>query len=238
MMIELKLEQFEGPMDLLLHLIRSHKIDIYDIPIFTLTEQYIAYLKAMESLNMEIASEFIVMASELLYIKSKMLLPAPPKEENDEEEDPRKELMQKLLDYQQYKELSDYLKEREPLGAFTFTTPAEKIKGLIRYTKLDLPKDSLVSALEELVMRIETKLPPDKGVFSGIVEREVVSVDLMSDKLMLTVKGRGKISLVDAFIAVCTTRAQVAATFMALLDLMKENKLKLSYQNEEFMLSR
>ncbi|MBQ7792086.1 MAG: segregation/condensation protein A, partial [Clostridia bacterium] len=140
-MIELKLEQFEGPMDLLLHLIRTNKIDIYDIPIFTLTEQYISYLKAMESLNMEIASEFLVMASELLYIKSKMLLPKPPQEDEEEAEDPRKELMQKLLDYQQYKELSGYLKEREPLGAYSFTKAGEKIKGLIRYTKLDLPKD-------------------------------------------------------------------------------------------------
>ena len=141
-MIELKLEQFEGPMDLLLHLIKTHKIDIYDIPIFTLTEQYIAYLKAMESLNMEIASEFLVMASELLYIKSKMLLPKPPVEDTEEEEDPRKELMQRLLDYQQYKELSGYLKEREPLGAYTFTKSAEKIQGLIRYAKLELPRYS------------------------------------------------------------------------------------------------
>ncbi|MBO5409097.1 MAG: segregation/condensation protein A [Clostridia bacterium] len=237
-MIELKLEQFEGPMDLLLHLIRTHKIDIYDIPIFTLTEQYISYLKAMESLNMEIASEFIVMASELLYIKSKMLLPAPPKEEETQEDDPRRELMQKLLDYQQYKELSGYLKQREPLGAYTFTKTGEKIKGLIRYTKLDLPKEQLVTALEELVMRIETKLPPDKGVFSGIVEREVVSVALMGDKLLLTVKEKPGISLVDAFLAICSTRAQVAATFMALLDLMKEEKLKITYQNDEFIINR
>lgn len=237
-MIELKLEQFEGPMDLLLHLIRTNKIDIYDIPIFTLTEQYIAYLKAMESLDMEIASEFLVMASELLYIKSKMLLPKPQEEDAEEEEDPRKELMQKLLDYQQYKELSGYLKEREPLGAFTFTKGSEKIKGLIRYTKLDLPKESLITALEELLERIETKLPPDKGVFSGIVEREVVSVAEMSDKLVAVIETKKKLSLVDAFLAICRTRAQVAATFMALLDLLKENKLKVSYKNDCFMISQ
>ena len=237
-MIELKLEQFEGPMDLLLHLIRTNKIDIYDIPIFTLTEQYIAYLKAMESLDMEIASEFLVMASELLYIKSKMLLPKPQEEDAVEEDDPRKELMQKLLDYQQYKELSGYLKEREPLGAFTFTKGSEKIKGLIRYTKLDLPKESLITALEELLERIETKLPPDKGVFSGIVEREVVSVAEMSDKLVAVIETKKKLPLVDAFLAICHTRAQVAATFMALLDLLKENKLKVSYKNDCFMISQ
>jgi len=236
-MIELKLEQFEGPMDLLLHLIRTNKIDIYDIPIFTLTEQYIAYLREMEKLDMEIASEFIVMASELLYIKSKMLLPKPPQEDAEEAEDPRKELMQKLLDYQQYKELSCYLKEREPLGAYTFTKQTEKIKGLIRYTKLDLPKENLVTALEELVMRIETKLPPDKGVFSGIIEREVVSVALMSDKLFLVVKNAKKIELVAAFLEICSTRAQVAATFMGLLDLLKENKLFLTFCKDTFILS-
>lgn len=237
-MIELKLEQFEGPMDLLLHLIRTNKIDIYDIPIFTLTEQYIAYLKAMESLDMEIASEFVVMASELLYIKSKMLLPKPQEETSEEEDDPRKELMQKLLDYQQYKELSGYLKEREPLGAYTFTKGSEKIKGLIRYTKLDLPKDSLISALEELMERIETKLPPDKGVFSGIVEREVVSVSEMADKLSSLVAEKKKLPLIDAFLAICNTRAKVAATFMALLDLLKENKITVSCKNETFILSR
>ena len=137
---------------------------------------------------MEIASEFLVMASELLYIKSKMLLPKPPAEESEEEEDPRKELMQRLLDYQQYKELSGYLKEREPLGAFTFTKASEKIKGLIRYTKLDLPKESLIDALQELMERIETRLPPEKSVFSGIVEREVVSVSEMSDKLVAVIQ--------------------------------------------------
>lgn len=237
-MIELKLEQFEGPMDLLLHLIRTSKIDIYDIPIFTLTEQYISYLKAMESLNMEIASEFLVMASELLYIKSKMLLPKPPKEDDEEVEDPRKELMQKLLDYQQYKELSGYLKEREPLGAYSFPKAGEKIKGLIRYTKLDLPKEDLVKALEELVMRIETKLPPDKGVFSGIVEREVVSVALMADKLSILTRNKKKIPLLEAFLEICSTRAQVAAAFMALLDLMKENKLTVHYENETFILTQ
>ena len=236
-MIELKLEQFEGPMDLLLLLIRTNKIDIYDIPIFTLTEQYIAYLREMEKLDMEIASEFIVMASELLYIKSKMLLPKPPQEDTEEEEDPRKELMQKLLDYQQYKELSSYLKEREPLGAYTFTKQTEKIKGLIRYTKLDLPKDKLIGALEEMVMRIETKLPPDKGVFSGIIEREVVSVTLMSDKLLLTVKQAKKIELVEAFTKICSTRAQVAATFMGLLDLLKENRILLEFFKDDFILS-
>lgn len=236
-MIELKLEQFEGPMDLLLHLIRTNKIDIYDIPIFTLTEQYISYLKAMENLNMEIASEFVVMASELLYIKSKMLLPKPSQEE-EEAEDPRKDLMQKLLEYQQYKELSGYLKEREPLGAYTFTKTAEKIKGLIRYTKLDIPKDSLISALEELVMRIETKLPPDKGAFSDIVEREVVSVSLMSDKLTVLLKQEKKLPLVDAFLKICATRAQVAAAFVALLDLIRENKVSVICRDNLFILSQ
>lgn len=236
-MIEVKLEQFEGPLDLLLHLIRTNKIDIYDIPIFTLTEQYIAYLKAMESLNMEIASEFAVMAAELLYIKSKMLLPKPPQEE-EEEDDPRKELMQKLLDYQQYKELSGYLKEREPLGAYTFTKSMEKIKGLIRYTELDLPKECLLAALEELIQRVETKLPPDKKVFSDIVSREVVSVAEMSDKLTGLLRRAKTLPLQEAFLSICKSRAQVAAAFMALLDLIRANKITVTCRDDLFILSR
>jgi segregation and condensation protein A len=234
--MDLKLDQFEGPLDLLLHLIKTNKIDIYDIPILDLTEQYISYLKQAESLNLDIASEFIVMASELLYIKSKMLLPIEKLENEEDDYDPRKELAEKLLDYQRYKELSAYLREREPLGAYSYTKTKEKIKGLLKHTKLSLDKDELQIAIFAMLDRLETKLPPSKEVFSDIVKREVVSVSQMSDKLILAIKKFKQISLVEAFINVCKTRAQIVATFMALLDLLKTNKIIVLNKNNEYII--
>jgi segregation and condensation protein A len=234
--MDLKLDQFEGPLDLLLHLIKTNKIDIYNIPILELTEQYIFYLRQAESLNLDIASEFIVMASELLYIKSKMLLPIEKLENEEDDFDPRKELAERLLDYQRYKELSEYLREREPLGAYSYTKTKEKIKGLIKHTKLSLDKDELQTAIFAMLDRLETKLPPSKEAFSGIIKREVVSVSQMSDKLMMTIKNYKTISLVDAFISVCKTRAQIAATFMALLDLLKINKITVENINNEYFI--
>ena len=105
MSIPVKLEVFEGPLDLLLHLIDKNKIDIYDIPIVLITEQYLDYIKQMETEDMNVMSEFLVMAATLLDIKSKMLLPKE-EDENEEEEDPRAELVQKLLEYKMYKYMS------------------------------------------------------------------------------------------------------------------------------------
>ena len=106
---KIKLDAFEGPMDLLMHLIEKNKIDIYDIPIAELTQQYMDYLDASREFNIEIASEFLVMAATLLQIKSRMMLPKPPKEELEDEEDPRLELVQRILEYRRFKQVSSVL---------------------------------------------------------------------------------------------------------------------------------
>ena len=234
--MDLMLEKFEGPLDLLLHLIKTSKIDIYDIPISELTEQYIGYLKKMEELNMDIASEFIVMASELLYIKSKMLLPKEKLEE--EEEDPRKELVEKLLDYQKYLEISSYLKEREQIGLNSFTKNREKIKGLIKHSKIQMEKDSLIETLDNLYIKMAERVVPSKEVFSGIVEREVVSVSSMADKLKERVFSKKVSELTEVFFDICKTRAQLAAAFMALLDMIKENVVAIEFENNAFFLKK
>jgi segregation and condensation protein A len=110
-----KLPVFEGPLDLLLHLIKENKIDIYDIPIIDITHQYIKYLELMKELNLEIAGEFLVMAATLIHIKSKMLLPPDEEEKKEPSEDPRSELVQRLLEYQAYKESSGFLRKREEI---------------------------------------------------------------------------------------------------------------------------
>ncbi|MDE7006609.1 MAG: segregation/condensation protein A, partial [Lachnospiraceae bacterium] len=118
MALSVKLQAFEGPLDLLLHLIEKNKVDIYDIPIVEITEQYLDYIKAMETEDMNVMSEFLVMAATLLDIKCKMLLPKEVNEEG-EEEDPRAELVQKLLEYKMYKYMSYELKDRQVDAART-----------------------------------------------------------------------------------------------------------------------
>src|SRR4030043_2486745 len=109
-----RLDMFEGPLDLLLHLIRKNEINVFDIPISLITEQYLEYLKMMKELNLDIAGDYLLMASTLLQIKSKMLLPVSPEEEEEGEEDPRAELVRRLLEYQRYKEAATEL-ERRPM---------------------------------------------------------------------------------------------------------------------------
>jgi len=232
--MDLKLSQFEGPLDLLLHLIRSSKIDIYDIPIFELTEQYIKYLRQAENLNLDIASEFIVMASELLFIKSKMLLPIENMSLESDDIDPRKALVEKLLDYQRYKELSDYLKGREEIGSYAKSK--ETIKGLIKHVKLSVDKEELKKAVHEMLARIETKKPAPKEAFSEIIEREIISVSDMQDKLFSIISLTKKADLVDAFSKVCNSKPQIAAAFMAMLDMMKDNKIAIEFVNERYVL--
>jgi segregation and condensation protein A len=110
-----KLPVFEGPLDLLLHLIKENKVDIYDIPIVEITRQYIEYLELMKYLNLEIAGEFLVMAATLIHIKSKMLLPPDEEEKQETAEDPRSDLVQRLLEYQAYRESSVFLREQESI---------------------------------------------------------------------------------------------------------------------------
>ena len=234
--MDLSLEKFEGPLDLLLHLIKTNKIDIYDIPISELTEQYIDYLRKMEELNMDIASEFIVMASELLYIKSKMLLPKEKLE--TEEEDPRQELVEKLLDYKKYAEISGYLKEREHFGLNSFTKRREKIKGLIKHSKITMEKENLITTLDVLYEKLSERVVPSKEAFSGSVERESVSVSSMEDKLKESIFSVEKAELTEVFLGICKTRAQLAAAFMALLNMLKENIITLENKNDEFYLQK
>ena len=131
--LNIKLQNFEGPFDLLLHLIKKNKMNIYDIKIYDITNQYIEYLKSMKEMDLELTSEFIVMAATLLEIKSKMLLPKPKIEE--EEEDPRKFLMEKLIEYKKYKSLSNLLLERRGDDGYVFCKKPEIIEDT-------LPKDN------------------------------------------------------------------------------------------------
>ena len=157
------LDKFEGPLDLLLHLIKKNELDICDIPISVITQQYLDYIKLMKELNLEVAGDFLLMASTLLHIKSRMLLPKDEQEEVEEEIDPRAELIQRLLEYQQYKEAGKVLEARPLLGREVFTRScpepllleAQSDEGLLELELFDL-----VDAFRSLLVRIPCRKLP------------------------------------------------------------------------------
>ena len=125
---KVKLDTFEGPLDLLIHLIRKNEVNVYDIPISLITEQYLSYINLMQELNLDVAGEFLVMAATLIHIKSRMLLPRPdPAQEARDDEDPREALVRRLLEHQKYKAAAELLHERETLRSAQFIRPDARV---------------------------------------------------------------------------------------------------------------
>ena len=158
MSYQIKLEIFEGPMDLLLHLIKKHELDIYSIPIALITQQYLEYIELMKSLDMEIAGDFLVMASTLTHIKSKMMLPPPENPEDDEDGvDPRAELIRRLLEYKSFKEAAGSLEDKEETWSQMYTRPAEAAPDLPADDEpllFDFHLFDLLAALKDVMARV------------------------------------------------------------------------------------
>lgn len=220
---KIKLDAFEGPMDLLMHLIDKNKIDIYDIPIATLTQQYMDHLDKFKEFNIEIASEFLVMAATLLQIKSRMMLPKPPKEEEGEEDDPRRELVQRLLEYRRFKQVSSVLSEmaqtqerfyaREPLSIPVQHLPPENLS-------MGLLLEAFRTVLE---VKEELKIP------DVLVTPEEYSIqDKMEDIMSLLNRANGKLLFSEAFRS--GTRTELIVTFLALLELIKLKTIAVKQQ--------
>ena len=167
---QVKLDAFEGPLDLLLHLIRKNELNIYDIPIALITEQYLGYLELMQDLNLDVAGEFLVMASTLIHIKSRTLLPRPdPTEEEGVEEDPREALVRRLLEHQKYKAAAELLHEREALRSAQFMRPDERVAeaaGEDYEPELEVDLFSLLAAFKGVLERASRRpmvvLPPSQ----------------------------------------------------------------------------
>jgi segregation and condensation protein A len=238
--ILVKLPAFEGPLDLLLHLIESNKIDIYDIPIVTITDQYMEYIRAMEATDLNVMSEFLVMAATLLEIKAKMLLPAEVDEEG-EEIDPRAELVERLLEYKMYKYMALELKDRRSLAARTLykeATIPEEVAAYIEPVDLEkLVGDTTLKQLNDIFQSIlrrqEDKMDPVRSKF-GTIEKEEVSLEdrMTYVEHRLTKKGRFSFrSLMEG--EARHSKVRVIVTFLAVLELMKEGKLRVQ-QEETF----
>lgn len=223
MSYNIKLEVFEGPLDLLLHLIKEHEVDIYDIPIARITEEYFEYINVMKALNLDIAGEFLVMASTLTYIKSRMLLPKHEQEDDDAEEgvDPREELVAKLIEYKKFKEAAHELKRREfeQSRVFTRTPPETDMPG-----DGDLLKEVNVF---ELVKSFKRVLDNYGGPQELSVSLEEISVTDKLNEIMERIETVDYLTF-DALFETGRTRMEVVATFLALLELMRLKLLKVS----------
>lgn len=228
--INFKINEFEGPLDLLLHLIKENKMDIMNIEIEKITEQYISYLNEQEKMNLEIASEYLVMASELIELKSKLLLPNPKIEETEEEQiDPREELVNRLLEYQAYKEITKVLKEKEELRKEIYTKSPENIKNYIEEdTKLssDITLDDLVEAFKKYLERKKESKPLKTKVTTN-----EISVSSRRLEIKSILKKKSKVSFFELFPVL--NKEYIVATFLAILEMAKNRELKIT-QDKNF----
>lgn len=229
MNIEFKINEFEGPLDLLLHLIKESKMDIMNIEIEEITKQYMDYLAEQEKMNLEIASEYLVLASELLEIKSKLLLPNVKEDEVEEEEDPREELVNRLLEYQAYKEITKVLQEKENLRKEIYTKSPESISNYVDEVdsvNIDVSLDDLVNAFKRYLERKRESKPLKTKV---TVNEITVSSRRYDIKRIL--REKKKISFFELFPVV--SKEYIVATFLAILEMAKSKELKI-VQNTTF----
>ena len=217
--MEFRIDGFEGPLDLLLHLIKENKMDIFDIEINLITEQYLKYINNMEKVNLEI-SEYLVLASELIEIKAKMLLPKKKQEMEIEEEDPREELVNKLLEYQAYKEISKDLKEKEELRSEIYTKAPEKYSN---YQEEETTfeggsVDLLIDAFKKFLIRKEEEKP-----LNTKVTKKGISVSSRRHEIKNLLKEKGKVSFYQMFSI--RSREYIVVTFLAILEMAKNKEL-------------
>lgn len=224
-----KLESFEGPLDLLLHLIRKNELNIYDIPIAEITKQYLEYIQLMQELNLEVAGEFLVMASTLLQIKSRLLLPIPLDDETgDEEEDPRAELVRRLLEYQKYKDASLLLRERDLLGRETFARKFDS-PDLAALDTDEGPLDVELYQLIDAFRRLMERLPASAA--HQVAADSISITDRITEVLALL--NERKLVLFEELFAGESSREFLVVTFLAILELCKLRMLNIS-QAEQF----
>lgn len=220
----IELPEFEGPLDLLLHLIKQDNISIFDISIDKITKQYLDYIHKMEELNLNIASEYLVMASDLLQIKSKTLL--PKKENEEEKEDPREELINRLINYQNYKDSIEKLRSYEALRKEVYTKEPtlEEYKNDEHNTDLNISLDDLVNALSKFLQDKERAKP----LATKITNKEY-SVGKRSTEIRDVLRVKKKINFVDLFDQL--SKDYIVVTFLAILDMSKRQELSITQEN-------
>jgi len=224
---KVKLDAFEGPLDLLLHLIKKNEVDIWDIPISAITSQYLHYIEMMKLLNLDLAGDFLLMAATLIHIKSRMLLPQTDDEDAEEEEtDPREDLVRRLLEYRKYKEASRELAERDVTGRDVFLLGfSEEIDSAPEEDSHDVSLFDLLEALNDL-------LNDAPRITSHNVSLETVSVKEKIDIILERLEREGRITFQSLFDQ-DTAKEHIIAIFLAILELAKRKSVR-AFQGENF----
>lgn len=222
---KIKIQSFEGPFDLLFHLIEKNKINIYDIPINEITDQYMDYLSTMQELDLEIASEFLLMAATLLHIKSRMLLP-DRKEIPEEVEDPREELVVKLIEYKKFKDFSEILKEREKEWSKLYYKFPEIFEIRPASEILELSPEELKRTYSDLLQRRKRRINQNTGRMEQIVQREKVSLKTKMREIIRTLYKKGTFIFSELFAPAKKSKIEIVTGFMAVLELTKLRQLK------------
>lgn len=220
-----KINEFEGPLDLLLHLIKKSNIDIYDISLSDITDQYLEYIHQMEELNLDIASEYLVMATELLEYKSRSLLPKKIEDVSDEE-DPKEELIKRLVDYKKYKEITSEFKKLEDIRSEIYTkTPSninEYDEKVINNSELSV--NDLISAFKKFIDRKEYEKPLN----TKITTKEL-SVSDRIIKIKEILKTKNEVNFIDLFDKL--TKDYVVVTFLSILEMSKNKEIEIKQDN-------
>ena len=216
--IRIRVESFEGPLDLLVHLIKKHQVNVYDIPIALITEQYLEYLNLMQELNLDVASEFLVMAATLIHIKSRMLLPRPDPSQEDLEsaDDPRDALVRRLLEHQKFKAAAELLHDRETLRSAQWTRPdarVEEIAGADYEPELEVDLFSLLSAFRLVLQRARERPPM-------LLPPEHLSIETRIEQLLERLSETQACGFEDLF-GDAASRPDMIVTFLALLEMIR-----------------
>ncbi|MGP6140064.1 MULTISPECIES: segregation and condensation protein A [unclassified Jeotgalibaca] len=228
--LTIKLESFEGPLDLLLHLIKELKVDILDIPMAEITEQYLQYLHAMQELRLDIAGDYLLMAATLVEIKSRMLLPKKVIEIEDdfyeEGEDPREELIQQLLEYKRIQEAAKVLKEMEvERGEYFTKLPADldNYRQSIPLEAGEVSREDLLQALQKMYQRLQKKKPLQAKMNQEAISVEQTMIHILSRFEQFSTNKKMKIPF-SSFYEI-PTKTAIVNTFLAMLELVKERKI-------------
>lgn len=219
---EVKLDKFEGPLELLLHLIKKNELDIYDIPVSIITQQYLEYIRIMKELNLEIAGDFLVMASTLLQIKSQMLLPSVVSDDpSAEEDDPRAELIRRLLEYQKYKEAADMLENMDQTGKDLFACRLVAPELEVLQDDDEIPEVELFELIEAF-RSVLSRVSEEK--FHEVSTESVNISDCILEILSL-IQERQSVRFNEIFSGI-STRENLIANFLAVLELCKRKMVK------------
>ncbi len=234
--LELKVSQFEGPLDLLCHLIEKNRIDIYDIPIVQITDQYLAYLDTFKKMDMEIASDFLVMAATLLHIKSRMLLPQKETIGREDGEDPREELVLRLIEYRRCKTLAGDLKSRhDTFTTCSFRLPETPVRlGIAIEERADgLVWDVFWKACQQVARNNQLRFSDVSSRITHILKREKISIKDKMRFIWRTLISKSRVFFNELFPPVSSSSAERVTGFLALLELMRLDKVR-AHQDRPF----